>query len=76
MKMENPYGTISHVIHISSFQSNVCKLCHAGMSGITVEEAINHHISEHGFKLLHTGPISDINNDGSTLYGITAVLGK
>ena len=71
----NNYEGITDVIQITS---NRIERCH----GVDCElprdfaSALNHHINEHGYKILHLGTQSFLHDSGNIGYEVIALLGK
>ena len=74
---------IKHVVKImSGCYSGCCEHCNDGIEtgGSDVhndyfENAINHYVQKHGYKILHIGQYSDTDFEHSMWHGTVAILG-
>jgi len=66
-----------NVIRISTNEGTGCKLCTPSKIMDNFEDAVNHYIQQHGYKLLHVGAETTHSGNPEQLwYSTVAVLGK
>lgn len=73
---ENVYSGVKSVVEVSSDVSRSCELCDFFVKHDEFSEAVNHYISNHGFRLLHVGnkTVRDYNDHPCDT--LIAVLGS
>ncbi len=69
------YEGIKQVIYLSTGENSACQICE-GSGQMNFEEAINHYIQEHGFRLLHVGTQTSHAGRGDLWNDTVATLGK
>lgn len=65
-----------HVVYISTDVGARCEHCTQRIGLENFAESINHYIEKHGYKLLHVGTETGVNQDGKMFESTVAVLGK
>ncbi len=78
MPPQSYYEGIEHVIYISTSIRARCEDCDEllGGSDELLAPAINHHIEQHGYKLLHVGTETSRNISDDLWLSTVAVLSK
>jgi len=75
MAVEN----VRHTVEIADHISKGCEHCDyfggGGLGDGSLSDAINHYITEHGYRLLHVGTQTNHDQDGRPWHNTVAVLG-
>ena len=71
---ENIYNGIKEVMQITTESITQCQPCLYLPKNLA--DAINHYISNHGYRLLHIGSDSGTDSEGNIVSNIIALLGK
>jgi PP-loop superfamily ATP-utilizing enzyme len=75
MKTEQDLLNIKIVIHITTNNySSRCNLCNELPTSF--QDAINHYLSKHNYKLLNAGTESSQHSDGSLVHDTAVLLGN
>lgn len=75
MSVGNHYEGIKHVVRIHTNNRTKCEHCDTNFEEYEFTKAINHHIEQHGYKLLYVGTESAYF-EGNAHYYSVAILGK
>lgn len=75
MTTENYYKGIKSVIHITT-NSFSCRCQECNELPKNFEDAINHYLAKHGYKLLNAGTVSSLHSNGSLVHDTAVLLGK
>lgn len=77
MTIENYYKDINHIVHITTDDHTACKECASNtFNQNKIADAINHYISQHGYKLLHVGSETTRDDQNRIWHNTVAILGK
>ena len=71
---KNIYEGIKETIQITPESITQCQPCLYLPQNLA--DAINHHISHHGYRLLHVGSNAGLDKSGNMVSDIIALLGK
>jgi len=75
MPTPSPYGTMRHVVHLSTHRQTSCELCGERLGGDQFAASVNHYLRGHGYKLLHVGTETRRDPQGQPWHTTVAVLG-
>ena len=67
---------ISHVVHLSTNIGKGCEHCGTFIDSEDLAKSINHYITTHGYRLLHTGSETIHGSDGKPWHTTVAIVGK
>lgn len=74
MTTENYYKGIKHILQLIPQNIERCPQCNEMLNKL--DEAANHYLTKHDYKLLHVGTQSSFHGDGDIVHDITILLGK
>ncbi len=75
MQTDKSYQDITKTISFYSDTGGKCKECQSPLSGKNISEAINHYLA-HGYKLLHIGQESELNDNFQLIARTVTVFAK
>jgi hypothetical protein len=74
--MATQYEGVKKIVHINTDVSGGCGECGEWIKGENLDDAVNHYVQKHDYKLLHVGTQTSNDRDGKPWHSTVAVVGK